>query len=120
MAEAQASRVSPLTISLIAGIAGAGIALLLAPRSGRETRETLRATAGKVKRQAANDLQHAKDKTEQAAEAAMSMKDRVSSVIRTHKDQVADELQQEKDNLESHSSDKRNRTSAQSAWDEEV
>lgn len=46
--------------SVLAGIAGAGVALLLAPKSGRETREKLRQTATKVQQRTSR----AKDKTE--------------------------------------------------------
>ncbi len=45
---------------LLGGIVGAGIAILLAPQSGRETREKIKEYAESVKEKAAESVQKAK------------------------------------------------------------
>jgi gas vesicle protein len=46
---------------LLGGIVGAGIAILLAPRSGRETREKIKELAETVKEKIAASVESAKD-----------------------------------------------------------
>ena len=51
---------SLLASFLLGGIVGAGIAILLAPQSGRETREKIKEYAESVKEKAAESVQKAK------------------------------------------------------------
>ena len=46
---------------LLGGIVGAGIAILLAPQSGRETREKIKELAETVKEKIASSVERAKD-----------------------------------------------------------
>ncbi|GAC1387017.1 MAG: hypothetical protein NVS1B7_6270 [Candidatus Saccharimonadales bacterium] len=57
-----AERTAPnmLAASMLAGLLGAGFALLLAPRSGRETRELIHKSTDDLKRQATSNLEQAK------------------------------------------------------------
>lgn len=66
-------------MSLMAGVAGAGIALLLAPRSGRETREKISQRSHELKDQAEDSYQKAMkavntkvDKTRESLTDALS------------------------------------------------
>jgi gas vesicle protein len=58
-----AERSSPniAMVSLMAGLAGAGIALLFAPRSGKETRAGIKRRSAELKDQAEDNLHHAVD-----------------------------------------------------------
>jgi len=58
-----ADRASPniAMVSFMAGLAGAGLALLLAPRSGKETREHMKARSEELKGQAEDSIHKAKD-----------------------------------------------------------
>lgn len=55
-------------VALVAGITGAGLALLFAPESGRETRKRLGKRVHDVKDQAQDSVQHARDSAEQGVE----------------------------------------------------
>jgi gas vesicle protein len=83
MAERQAHSGS-LMVPLLAGLAGAGIALLLAPRSGRETREQLKDRAEDMRLQAKEVTDAAAQQIEAGTQQAKEMKERTSSVIRRH------------------------------------
>lgn len=53
---------------VLGGIVGAGIALLTAPRSGRETREKIREFADETKKKASEYAEQTKDKLSSAVE----------------------------------------------------
>jgi hypothetical protein len=72
---------TPALYFLIGGIVGAGAALLLAPQSGRETREQL----GQKLRDGAEGARHLKDnlaqKTEQVKQGASRLKERAMTAF---------------------------------------
>ena len=57
---------------LLGGIVGAGIAILLAPQSGRETREKIKEYAEHVKEKAAESVQKAKSVLEEKKSVLIS------------------------------------------------
>ncbi len=58
-----ADRSSPnmAVVSLAAGLVGAGLALLLAPRSGKDTRQAIKQRSTDLKQQAESDLHRVRD-----------------------------------------------------------
>jgi gas vesicle protein len=110
----QEDRPNVVLISLVAGLVGAGLALLLAPRSGRETRDRLRHTAEDVKHQARDNYTHLRDQAKDTVQQASDMKDKITSAIKTRKDQM-------KDGLDDTANDtQRRESSVLTSWDEEV
>lgn len=71
-----------LLLPLVAGLSGAFLALLLAPRSGRETRRQLQLAAGDMKEKAAEGLDTARASVEESLARAKEVKDRLSSAIK--------------------------------------
>ncbi|MDB5185847.1 MAG: YtxH-like protein [Candidatus Saccharibacteria bacterium] len=67
-------------VSLIAGMAGAAIGMLFAPRSGRETRERLKSTAEDMRSQARQGYRSARGTLEQGVDQARKAKDELTDV----------------------------------------
>jgi gas vesicle protein len=110
----QEDRPNVVLISLVAGLVGAGLALLLAPRSGRETRDQLRHTAEDMKHQARDNYTHLRDQAKETVQQASDMKDKITSAIKTRKDEM-------KDGLDDVANDtQRRESSVLTSWDEEV
>jgi gas vesicle protein len=84
MTERQAGS-STMLMAVAAGAIGAGIALLLAPRSGRETRHKLHEAADEMKQRAHENLDLAKDAVGESLDKASEMQRKVASAIRTRK-----------------------------------
>ena len=82
MAE-RASNHSAVLVPVLAGLAGAGLALLFAPRSGKETRAKLQETATDMKRQAEDGVYAARDRVESGVNRARDMKERFTGAIKT-------------------------------------
>lgn len=99
MAERQAHS-GGLMMPLLAGLAGAGLALLLAPRSGQETREQLKARADNLQQQAKEKAAVAKTQATTTVEQAKGMKNRVKSAIKNEADTDTDPVLSEKNNEE--------------------
>lgn len=70
-------------VATLAGIAGASLALLFAPRSGRETRDKLKTRAHSMKHHADDKLETAKHAVEDTAHAAREMKNRAEQAVVT-------------------------------------
>ncbi len=68
---------------LIGGAVGAGIALLYAPQSGRDTRKDIAKTARRVKKETVNLVEDAVDSIN---DFASDVKDKVSDIIDRGKD----------------------------------
>jgi len=68
-----------LALTVAAGLAGAGIALLFAPRTGRETRAKLRNSANDLKEQADDKMAAARDTLQDGIEQARGLKRRLTS-----------------------------------------
>ncbi len=81
MAERQAHS-GNLMLPLMAGLAGAGIALLFAPRSGREMRNHMKGRAEELQQQARETALNAKTQVASTVEQAKGMKDRVKTAIK--------------------------------------
>jgi gas vesicle protein len=94
-------------VPLLAGLAGAGLALLYAPRSGRETREKIHETAQDVQRDVSHSLESARQQVHEGINQAKEITSKVAETIksrRRHKD--VDELT--------------NDIPTASSWDQEV
>ena len=88
-----------LRAATIAGMLGAGLALLLAPRSGRETRDQLKLAAHRMKHQTREKAETVKHQVEDRAHAAVEMKDRARAAMQAGKQSAKEkyqELQQSK------------------------
>ena len=82
---------------LIGGAVGAGIALLYAPQSGRDTRKDIAKTARRVKKETVNLVEDAVDSIN---DFASDVKDRVSDIIDRGKDLSDDAKKEVLRNLE--------------------
>lgn len=103
-------------ISLLAGLTGAGIALLLAPRSGKETRDKLQASADDMKQRAEAGVRSAK-------ETVKSTRDHFSEALRNNGREAKERFESSLGDV-SGSDDTTEHPSKQSpilrAWEEEV
>jgi gas vesicle protein len=115
-----ADRTAPntLVVSLLAGLAGATVALLFAPRSGRETREMLHEKADKLKHRTQEGLDTARNKVERGVESAKDMKDHLTTTIANSGRRARERMEEPKD------TDKQDNSATQSPvltnWEEEV
>lgn len=87
MTEQQANR-SGVLVPLLAGMLGAGIALLIAPRSGQETREKMRGSAQDFKQQAQEKITTAKTEIGTEIEHARGLKQKLSDSIKAKGDKA--------------------------------
>lgn len=80
---------------VLGGLVGAGIALLTAPRSGRETRERIREFSDESRKKASEYTEHAKEKLSSAVEHGKEFisekKSLISSAIEAGKDAYSKE-----------------------------
>lgn len=80
---------------VLGGLVGAGIALLTAPRSGRETREKIRELSDESRKRASEFADQAKDKlssaVEHGKEYVTEKKSLISSAIEAGKDAYSKE-----------------------------
>jgi gas vesicle protein len=65
----------------VGGLVGAGVALLLAPRAGKETRERIKGLAEEVKEKAEEYVEQAKEKAASAIEKGKEVLEEKKSVI---------------------------------------
>jgi gas vesicle protein len=72
---------SVLLAFLLGGMVGAGLALLLAPQSGPETRRKIKEFAEDVKGKASDYVSHAKEKVATTVEKAKGMYDEKKTAI---------------------------------------
>ncbi len=79
----QARSNNTFALTLIAGLAGALAALLLAPRSGRETRQQLRMKAEDLRDQAAEGIDTARASVEESLARANEVQKRLTDAIKT-------------------------------------
>lgn len=103
-------------VPVLAGVIGALAALLLAPRSGRETRRQLRTSAEDLKGQAADGVDTVKAGVEEGLARANEVKDRLASVIKTKSREVSSgDHSDTKDNAPGAAP-----SSGTTSWEEEV
>jgi len=78
------SHTGPLVFSFfLGGLIGAGIALLLAPRSGKETREKIKGLAGEVRDKAEEIYGEVEGKVNSAFEKGKGLYEEKKSIITT-------------------------------------
>jgi gas vesicle protein len=70
-----------MLLATLAGLTGAAVALLLAPSSGKETREKIKSRAHDLKEQAKNRAQSAKADLDAKMERAKGAKNREENSI---------------------------------------
>lgn len=115
MTETRGSRM--LLAPLAVGLLGAGLALLFAPRSGRESRARLRMKADKMKLQAEDNINSVRDSLEQSIQEAQDLKRRLSDAVANTKKNAKQEL----DELTvDENRPTKARSSVLSTWEEEV
>lgn len=84
-------------IATLAGIAGASLALLFAPRSGRETRDRIKVATHKMKDRAGSKLESAKNTVEDRAHSALEMKDRAEQAVAAGKRSAREKYEELRD-----------------------
>jgi gas vesicle protein len=107
---ARSSTTHVLGATIAGGIAGATLALLFAPRSGRETREMIKDGASRTQQDAKAKMNRAKSKVKEGVDSARDLKKRLSDAARDGGNKAK--------NIKD-TADKRRR-SVLSAWEEEV
>jgi gas vesicle protein len=106
-----------LGATLLGGMVGAGLALLFAPRSGKETRNLIQDNAMKVKDSASDKMHSAKSRMHRGVEDARDLKERLAEAAHTTGKKGMSELDEIKANAASR---KRRQSPVLSAWEEEV
>jgi gas vesicle protein len=84
---------------LLGGFAGAGIALLLAPQSGRETRQKIKDLSDNVKEKAMGYIADAKDKVSGSIDKGKKFYEENKSVISTAIEAGKETYEREKERL---------------------
>ena len=110
MSERQAGS-NTMLLAVAAGAIGAGIALLLAPRSGIDTRKRLQETADELKHRAHDNVESAKDVVGESLERASDMQHKVARAIKTRKTELKQDLKDSIDNTSN--------TQSLNQWEEE-
>lgn len=117
MTEDKGSR--SLLAPILAGLLGAGLALLFAPRSGKQTREKMRMKAENMKQHAQDNLSNVRESLDQSIREAQALKKRIADAWSSTNKQQA-----KTDNQQSGESQSDQQTPAQpsvlSTWEEEV
>jgi len=115
MAQRTTSQVVGAT--LVGGMIGAGMALLFAPKSGKETREQISDQARKMKMQADAKLHRAKSSLSQKMDDAKDLKERLADAAHNTGKKAKSEIAE----LRTERSRQSHRQSpVLSAWEEEV
>jgi len=84
---------------LLGGVVGAGLALLLAPQSGQETRQKIRGLAEDVKDKAANYVDDAKKKVTTIVEEGKGYYEDKKSLVKSAVDAGKEAYEKEKERL---------------------
>lgn len=113
MTEARSSK-SMLT-PLMAALLGAGVALLFAPRSGKETRQRLRRTAEDVKQQAGEGMAEVRESLDRSIKEAQDLKERLSATMATAKRKAKQDMENQQREPEHPE-----QSPVLSTWEEEV
>lgn len=108
MKERQTSNI--LLVSLVSAAAGAGVALLLAPRSGKETRERLKASAADMKRQAQKAMDSARHTAREGVRRGKHLTESIAEGVRSTAKEMKAEGEEARDDL---------RSSLTKSWKEE-
>jgi len=84
---------------LLGGLVGAGVALLLAPRSGKETREQIKALADDVREKAECYAEQAKQKMTSAIDSGKGFYQEKKSIITSAVEAGKEAYEKEKERL---------------------
>ena len=87
---------SVLLAFFLGGVVGAGIALLMAPKSGYETREQIKKLADEVKEKAESYLEEAKHKASDVVEKGKELLEKEKTVISAAIDAGKEAFEKEK------------------------
>lgn len=90
---------SVLLSFLLGGLVGAGVALLLAPKSGEETRQRMRELAEEVKEKAEGYVEQTKGKVTTAVEKGKGLYEEKKSVITSAIEAGKEAYEREKEKL---------------------
>lgn len=116
MTESSSSRRILLPIAM--GMLGATLALLFAPRSGKETREKMRSKAEDVKSQAEDNISSTKEKLDQGLKEVQELKNRLYNAFTETRESAKQAIDKVKnDQL---TKDDKATSSILSTWEEEV
>lgn len=107
-------------VSLLAGAAGAAVALLFAPRSGEETRERLQQKSDDLKEQAKDSMDTAKSKAEEKFDEAKDLKDRLTTAITKSSERAKEEAKKELNTSSDRDVTTENRSPVLNNWEEEA
>lgn len=99
MKERQTSNI--LLVSLVSAAAGAGVALLLAPRSGKETRARLIANAADMKRQAQKAMDSARHTAKEGVRRGKQLTESIAEGVRSTAKEAKTEGEEARDDLTS-------------------
>lgn len=92
--------VSPLFFSFfLGGLIGAGIALLLAPKAGKETRERIKELAEEAKEKAGEYIEEVKGKVTSAVEKGKEVLEEKKSIITTAIEAGKEAYEKEKEKM---------------------
>jgi gas vesicle protein len=92
--------VGPLIFSFfLGGLIGAGVALLLAPKSGRETREKIKELAGEAKGKAEEVIEQVKGKVTSVVEKGKEVLEEKKSIVTTAIEAGKEAYEKEKEKL---------------------
>lgn len=116
MTETKASK--SLLAPVLAGLFGAGLALLLAPRSGKETREKIRTKTDDMKHQAEDSMANVRESLDQSIQEAQDLKKRISEAMRQTGRKAKQEMKELQEDQEKRPMPVE--SSVLSTWEEEV
>ena len=88
---------SVLLSFLLGGVVGAGLALLFAPQSGRETRQKIRELADDVKEKTTDYANQAKEKVSSLVEEGKGYYDEKKSILKSAVDAGKEAYEKEKE-----------------------
>ena len=88
---------SVLLSFLLGGVVGAGLALLFAPQSGRETRQKIKDLADDVKEKSAEYVNQAKEKATSLVEEGKGYYDEKKSILKSAVDAGKEAYEKEKE-----------------------
>jgi gas vesicle protein len=114
MATQQAHRTNAWLAPVLAGMLGAGLALLFAPRSGKETREKISSRADDLKQQAGEGVQSVRESLNHSLQEAQDLKDRIAAALKDSSRQTTDDENMDRPKAPAAQS------SVLSTWEEEV
>jgi gas vesicle protein len=102
---------------LLAGIVGAGLALLFAPRSGKETREKIQEQAKDLQQQVEEGMKSARESLSHSIQEAQDLKDRITIALSDSREQSR---KREEELERSNAMTPASQSPVLSTWEEEV